>query len=217
MVAAYSPPEHKFIAFIDEAGDPGLKRVRPIDPVGASEWLVLGATLFRAEKETQSVQVIKQLLGELRIRQRTYLHFRDLNPERKLAVCQAMRHLEARFFVLASNKKNMRGYSNPRAEKVRSNQWFYNWCVRLLLERITDFVESRSLAEYVKPHFVKLVFSQRGGHSFTQTNAYTELIKTQSRAGTLILDKRSVKWAVLNRHLLEAHPSEQVAGLQVAD
>jgi hypothetical protein len=128
-----------------------------------------------------------------------------------------MRHLEARFFVLASNKKNMRGYSNPRAEKVRSNQWFYNWCVRLLLERITDYVESRSLVEYGKPHFVKLVFSQRGGHSFTQTNAYTELIKTQSRAGTLILDKRSVKWAVLNRYLLEAHPSEQVAGLQVAD
>jgi hypothetical protein len=100
---------------------------------------------------------------------------------------------------------------------VRSNQWFYNWCVRLLLERITDYVEKRSLAEYRKPQFVKLVFSRRGGHSFTQTNAYAELIKTQSRAGTLIVDKRSVKWAVLNRHLLEAHPSEQVAGLQVAD
>src|SRR5687767_1460441 len=145
MATAYSLPEHKFIAFLDEAGDPGLKRVRPIDPVGASEWLVLGAALFRAEKEAQSVDVIKQLLGELRLRQRNHLHFRDLNPERKLAVCQSIRNLEARFFVLASNKKNMRGHRNPRAEKVRSNQWFYNWCVRLLLERITDYVEKRSL------------------------------------------------------------------------
>src|SRR5688572_17622035 len=94
MADPYSPPEHKYIAFIDEPGDPGLKRVTPIDPVGASEWLVLGAALFRAEKEAQSVDVIKQLLGELRLRQRNHLHFRDLNPERKLAVCQSPRNLE---------------------------------------------------------------------------------------------------------------------------
>jgi hypothetical protein len=72
-----------------------------IDPVGASEWLVLGAALFRAEKETQSVRLIKRLLGDLRIRQLSYLHFRDLNPERKLAVCKAMRYLEARFLTHA--------------------------------------------------------------------------------------------------------------------
>ena len=31
-------PSPYYIAFIDEAGDPGLNTVRPIDEVGGSEW-----------------------------------------------------------------------------------------------------------------------------------------------------------------------------------
>jgi hypothetical protein len=37
-----------YIAFIDEAGDPGLSNVRPIDAVGGTEWLCLGAIFMRA-------------------------------------------------------------------------------------------------------------------------------------------------------------------------
>src|SRR5215211_7450836 len=43
--------EPYYIAYIDEAGDPGLTRVRPQDPNGSSEWLVLGATAWPEQKD----------------------------------------------------------------------------------------------------------------------------------------------------------------------
>ena len=46
---ASNDKEYGYIAFIDEAGDPGLNRVRPIDENGASEWLVLSAVVMRAK------------------------------------------------------------------------------------------------------------------------------------------------------------------------
>lgn len=39
-----------YIAYIDEAGDPGLNKVRPIDANGASEWLILSAVVIKAER-----------------------------------------------------------------------------------------------------------------------------------------------------------------------
>jgi hypothetical protein len=39
------PPEYYYVACIDEAGDPGIRRVRPHDPNGGSEWLTLGCSL----------------------------------------------------------------------------------------------------------------------------------------------------------------------------
>ena len=49
------PPEPYYIVYIDEAGDPGLAKVRPLDPNGASEWLTLGAVVIRARVEDKVV------------------------------------------------------------------------------------------------------------------------------------------------------------------
>jgi hypothetical protein len=40
-----------FITYIDESGDDGLARVKPIDPEGSSEWSVLSAVVVRAGNE----------------------------------------------------------------------------------------------------------------------------------------------------------------------
>ena len=45
---------YDYVLFIDEAGDDGLTRVKPIDPDGASEWLVISGVLVRAEDEGQT-------------------------------------------------------------------------------------------------------------------------------------------------------------------
>ena len=34
-------PDYEYVAYIDEAGDQGLRKVKPIDPDGASEWLIV--------------------------------------------------------------------------------------------------------------------------------------------------------------------------------
>lgn len=40
---------YNYILYIDEAGDDGLTRVRPIDENGASEWLIIGGVLVRSD------------------------------------------------------------------------------------------------------------------------------------------------------------------------
>jgi hypothetical protein len=49
------PPPYHYIANIDEAGDPGIRRVRPKDNPGASEWLVLGCSLIEAKSQSDQV------------------------------------------------------------------------------------------------------------------------------------------------------------------
>jgi hypothetical protein len=49
-----------YIAYVDEAGDFGLRNVSPIDRSGASEWLILSAVVIRAEKEGETVAALRQ-------------------------------------------------------------------------------------------------------------------------------------------------------------
>jgi hypothetical protein len=100
--------------------------------------------------------------------------------------------------VLACDKKNMRGYRNVRAERARSQQWLYNFCLRLLLERVTDFCYRHAADERAKGRFLKIMYSERSIHSYAQTAAYQELLKMQAKGGALVLPKRRIMWEVLD-------------------
>jgi hypothetical protein len=67
------------------------------------------------------------------------------------------------------------------------------------------------------PGHVKVIFSQRGGHTYGHTFAYGEILKLQSRAGTTFLQKRTINWQVVDRRLMEELPHGSSAGLQLAD
>jgi hypothetical protein len=177
-------PDPYYIAFIDEAGDPGLRTVRPIDPVGATEWLCLGAVVVRATHSNTVAKWTSSILAKARIRSRSDLHYRDLTDVRKQIACTEIAKLPIRAFVLASNKKNMRNYRNLKAERVGSQQWFYNYCLRLLLERVTHFCYHHARSEKSHSRYLKIIYSERGGHSYGQTIAYQELLKSEAKAGT---------------------------------
>lgn len=116
------PKKVSYIAYIDEAGDPGLRTVRPIDPNGASAWIVLGAVVIKAERATEVKEWIETIVSDLGIRQRRDLHYHDLSPTRKIAAGHKIAALPLRAFAVCSNKKNMRRYHNPRAAKISSQQ-----------------------------------------------------------------------------------------------
>jgi Protein of unknown function (DUF3800) len=218
MHSASDLPLYDYIAYIDEAGDPGLNRVRPIDTVGGSEWLVIGAALIRVENENLPPKWVGDILTDIGVTQRPDLHFRSLSPTRKNRVCELMAALPARYFVVTSNKKNMRQHQNTRAAtNSYSLQWFYNWCCRILIERITDYVLRDSLHRHGSPRKVLFVFSRRGGHRYSQTAAYHDLLKRQARAQNTFLKKRVPKWEVLDWKLVVDFPHKDVAGLQLAD
>ncbi len=206
-----------YIAYIDEAGDPGLKKVRPIDANGSSEWLVLSAVVLRAKWESDVVGWVDDIRNGLGVRQRRDLHYRTLSPTRRRVAAERVAALPLRGFAICSNKKNMRGYDNPRAAKIPSQEWFYNWCLRLLLERVTSFCAERSHRDYGEKRTIKLEFSRRGGHRYSQTRAYALYLRHQQLAGSVYLEKRVPDTDVLSTDFMEDHPHQTRAGLQLAD
>jgi hypothetical protein len=112
----------------------------------------------------------------------------------------------------------MRGFNNPFAElKSLDKNWFYCWMTRILVERISHFVAAESIRRFGHSRLIKLIFSTRGGLSYSQMKAYVELLKTQSRGNSLFLQAGNIYWEVLDRRLLKITPSEALGGLQLAD
>jgi hypothetical protein len=210
-------PEPYYLAFIDEAGDPGLNTVRPIDAVGGTEWLCLGAVVTRATHSCDLAKWVSSIMAKAGGGNQSDLHYRNLPNFRKRIVCSELAKLPVRAFVLASNKKNMRRYRNQRVERVSSQQWFYNFCLRLLLERVTHYCHQHSRSERGDDRLLKIIYSERGGHSYGQTIAYQELLKNQAKGGTLLLTKRRIMWEVLDWRLAEAASHRSSAGAQLAD
>lgn len=212
-----SKPDFEFIAYIDESGDPSLKRVRPIDDVGGTEWITLSAVLVRRENDDKIADWVSTINDDIGRANSQIIKFTKLSDAEKLRVCKLTSALRLRIFVVASNKKNMRGYENPRAARMPSQQWFYNWLVRLLVERVTDFCLRYAGENSLERRHVKFVFSQTGGHSYSQTAAYHQILKYQSRGGKMVLQKRVPRWEVMHWELVEHYPHFKRAGLQLAD
>lgn len=209
-------PPYEYVAYIDEAGDPGLKRVKPKHQNGSSEWLIVSAVVIGRSNEENVAGWVRDITSKLKNHQRKGIHFKDLHPKKKQVVCEELAKLPARLFVIASNKKNMEGYKNPFAERISMDvNWFYCWLTRLLLERVSYWVEKHSEATFGQPKKVKLEYSKRGGLSYGQLNAYFELLKIKS--GDLYLPLGEIHWSALDRQLVEIFEHEESAGLHLAD
>ncbi|AXH76941.1 MAG: DUF3800 domain-containing protein [Caudoviricetes sp.] len=113
----------------------------------------------------------------------------------------------------------MHAYRNKKAEAVslHPNNWFYNYCIRILIERVSDWVERRSILDFKSPQKLKLVFSKRGGHSYRHVETYTELLSIQAQKGTLYQSIRAPKFSVIDHKLIEVVQHSRLAGLQMAD
>lgn len=212
-----SKPDFEFIAYIDESGDPNLKRVRPIDDVGGTEWITLSAVLVRRVNDDKIAGWVSSINSAIGHANPQIIKFTKLSSSDKLQVCELASKLPLRMFVVASNKRNMRHYENPRAARIPSKQWFYNWLVRILVERVTDFCVRYADGNGLSRRHVKFVFSQTGGHSYSQTAAYHQILKYQARGGNMVLKRRMPRWEVMHWELVENFPHFKRAGLQLAD
>lgn len=208
---------YEYILYIDEAGDDGTKKVLPVDTNGASEWLCISGLLLRRRYERDVVNWVRNIRADIDALQGPALHFRNLSPSKKLRTCNIVAGLPVRAFVLCSNKKNMRGHNNERAAKRGGKQWFYNFCVRILMERVTDLCWRNSMKHSQKAEFIRVIFSKRGGHSYGQTKAYWEILKAQAAGQSTYLQKREIRHETLAFPLVDYVPHYQNAGLQLAD
>jgi hypothetical protein len=212
-----SPTHYEYVAYIDESGDTGLRRVKPLDVNGASEWMIVCAVVIQRGHEAYVSRWVQDICRNFKGYQRFGFHFKDLNPAKRRLVCATMATKPLRIFVVASNKKNMRGYENPWAERIPSNNWFYCWLTRLLLERVTHFVLAKSLAKFGESRFIKLEYSNRGGLSDAQMGAYYTWLGLRSSAGRLFLPLGDLCWDVMHPTLLTVFEHNSRAGLHLAD
>ena len=209
--------DYGYVVYIDEAGDSGIKAVRPIDENGSSEWMTLSAVLVHSSRETEVAGWGRDIYNDLGLKQARSLHYNKLSPTRRLVLAQRIAELPLRAFVICSNKKNMRGYRNLKAESVRSQEWFYNWMVRLLLERVTIYCDARMSRHHTERKKIKVEFSQRGGHGYGQTPAYHRYLQGQQQSGQIYLKTREPVTDLLSMDLIENYPHYTRAGLQLAD
>ncbi|WP_201785633.1 hypothetical protein, partial [Sphingobium baderi] len=103
-----NPLDYGYIAYVDEAGDPNLAKVRPIDENGGTEWIVLSAVVMRSKWEHDLPVWLDAIRDDLGLDKSGAIHFRNLSPTRRLAVAQKLATLPVRAFAVCS-KKNMRG------------------------------------------------------------------------------------------------------------
>lgn len=216
---ALTEAPYEYIAYIDEAGDPGIKRVVPIDNVGGTEWFSLGCAVIRANREAEPVSYVNRVRALIKSSQRPDIHYKKLQQWQRVAACAELAKENVRLFVLVSNKQSMRGYRNPNAEAVslHPNAFFYNYCIRILLERVTDWVERKSMMEFGAPRKMLLVFSKRGGHSYRHVETYAKILKLQQERGTLYQHHSYPRFTVVDPALVSVIQHDQNAGLQMAD
>jgi hypothetical protein len=203
------PPEYDYVAYIDESGDPGLSRVKPRTPNGASEWFVLSGVLVPAELEHEVEGWVGDMMSAMNSHQLTDIHFSKLTDNRKALLC--------------ANKQNMQGYKNPLPEKMTAllpqDNWFYCWMTRVLLERITDYVAVNSLKKRGEVGRVKLEFSERGGLRYSQMKAYYEFINIKSAGGRvpLFLPWGFVDFRTLHPDIMHVYSHRTRPGLKLPD
>jgi hypothetical protein len=136
--------EYKYTLFVDEAGDYKAEKLKPMVSNRNSEGLCIGGyQVMSRDQESLDIrrdQILRSFGGHVR----QPMHFRNHKPWIRVKVCKALGEFPVRAFVVCSFKGTMVGHHNVRAEAAATvssrNQYLYNFVVRLLLERVSEYV-----------------------------------------------------------------------------
>ena len=111
----------------------------------------------------------------------------------------------------------MRGYRNKRAERSGAKNVFYNFCLRVLLERVTHTVARTSFNQFGELRRLRIVIAQTGGVRYEHTMEYVEKLRAQALTGTTYLSRRVIHPGVASSWQFEPVSARTTAGCQLAD
>jgi hypothetical protein len=211
------PTELGYVVYVDEAGDPGIKQKGATARAMASEWFVLSAMVVSAARDRDVPGWAADMRDAVRKPALERLHYRNLSAPNRVRVARMLARKDVRLFTVASHKTNMRGYQNSRMGGSFGRGEFYNWCLRLLLERVSDWCARRSKRERGEIEVAKVVFSERGGHDYAHLYGYLDTLTMQAEQGTTFLKARQIVPGVLQTAYCRVEADQRVAGLQLVD
>lgn len=166
--------------------------------------------------DPDTVDWVKDMKEAVRSHNGAALHYRNLSEPNQARVCRMLARKRARIFVVASHKDSMRKHYNPRLGRA-NGQEFYNWCLRLLLERVTEWCYLRSQQKEQSDCSARIVFSERGGHNYHDLRDYLKRLESQSLTGNLVLSRKGIAPGVISQNHIEIETDMGIAGLQLAD
>ena len=207
--------ESQITVFIDDGGDPGVKDgLRFTD--SRYEWFTLGAYIVRSENGPTTVSAVGQILDMIKGGQRPVLHYAQLPIAIRKQACEFLASIPARAFCLLSHKTNLREYTNPVLGQLKAAE-YYNWCTRLLLERIMFWYAHQVRSGAVQKAPLRVIFSEKGGHDYDHMFSYFERLIDQARTSRHKLRAKHFDPEMLDRRHWSIEPGEKLAGLQLAD
>jgi hypothetical protein len=197
----------RFIAYVDESGDEGMKFEK-----GSPKWFVLSAVVV--VNKTQTQQKLRQLIDEVRdainrerqerhrIPPKKPLHFRDLKHDDRKFFSMKIGQIEEICTVSAlCHKPSLRSQIQDR---------LYNYLLRFLVERVARYCYAQSGNNQVLPK-LKLVLSNRGGLKQSEVNEYFHRVWYDDTAKEIVIEQS----AILEDILVQS--SGKAMGLQLAD
>jgi hypothetical protein len=204
-----------FCIYIDEAGDPGVKP-KVVEARERTDWFTLGAIVSRTDRGEALTDWVKDMKEAVRSISGPALHYRNLSDTNRARVCRMLGRKPVRAFVVASHKDSMRKHYNRRLGRA-SDQEFYNWCLRLLFERITEWCFVYSAENGLPDATASIYFSERGGHKYEDLRSYLRKLEAQSLLGKLVLSRKGIAPGVIVDEHIQVVPHADLAGLQLAD
>lgn len=210
----------KYVAYIDEAGDDGLKNVANADGYFGSDWFVLSCVVARYNYTLRFPDLLEEARSSAGMPSGRDIHFVKLNNHKRNKICGILAASQIRWFAAISHKNNMRSYHNKRAQSVsKKRNTLYNWLTRLILERVTRYCHDDliKLKQPVYPQALKVIMSSRGGLTHGDIGSYISKLWIQSRSSSLYLNKGYVDFDIFAPSGLSIKNNFDVAGLQLAD
>ncbi len=207
-------PAYEYVLYVDEAGDVGTK----VSDNGSTEWFALGGYVVSRTNEHQIADWVRDIrMAAGAAPEVVQLHFANLDASRRLSAAKAVGQLPIRAFVVLSHKQNMRGYRNERAARAGGRNVFYNFCLRVLLERVTQAVARSCTKRFGEVRPMKIVIAETGGVRYEHTAEYLDKLRGQALTGTTYLKASTVHPYVAGSWLFEKVSAKNTAGCQIAD
>ncbi len=208
--------DYEYVLFIDEAGDVGTRTAAEGDK-GSSAWFCLGGVVLRRKYEPEIPGWIQSIKLATSPADDPELHYKLLSSDDRVAACRCLAEQKLKVFVVASHKENYRGHRNPRAARMSGQMEFYNFCLRILLERVSELVAASSMNAFGEKRKLRIVIAQTGAVRYSQTKAYFEYLRHQARTNTTYLKAKIIDHEVIDWQLIEEVSAKTTAGVQLAD
>jgi hypothetical protein len=199
---------HSFIAYIDESGDDGLPGYyrQPGKRGGASNWLAIGAAVWRFSRDLDAVRWAKEIQAQMPEQKRgSILHFKEMKHEQRIMAINGICRRNMRLTTVIANKPII-----PPGIYVQKNQ-LYHYMSRYLIERLSWLCRDLRRNVPEGDGRVKIIFARRGGMSTEDFKNYLRRLREAADP------EIKIHWPVIDIEGIEAHDQPARLGLQLAD